>query len=158
MIIEPEDSMIIPELVHKFKVLNVHYEPHSESFWKIQYKNYAPFGVTDKGFSTLKEDEKAIEINAQINLDVENVLPTSVKKKAIVGSGGEFWGTVTGIYTDTIKVRIGEAVFFSYIVDSIFPLRVTKMPAEAKIGDWVTLEGELMLDLPRQKSKTSLRN
>ena len=50
--IEDKD-WVIPELLTKFKVLKLRWEPHCESTWTIQYQNCEPFKIDEKAFDTI---------------------------------------------------------------------------------------------------------
>ncbi|CAL7959650.1 hypothetical protein MIDIC_140027 [Alphaproteobacteria bacterium] len=80
--IEDKD-WIIPELLIKFKVLKVRHDPCAESTWIIQYKNCESFTADEKAFDTIEVDEQLVdqEIEAQIDLSVEEILPTTKKEK-----------------------------------------------------------------------------
>ena len=141
----------ISELLTKFKVLKVRWEPHCESTWTIQYQDCESFKIDEKFFDTIEEDEQLVggEIEAEISLSVEEILPTTKKEKSFSYEGG--WITVTGIYEDIIISEWDGVTYTNYKLDSVFPLRISKIPESAQIGDWITVEGEPDLILPRER-------
>ena len=144
------NKLWIQELLTKFKVLKVRWEPHCESTWTIQYQNYEPFRPEEKVFDTIEEDEKLVgkEIEAQIYLSVGKILPTIKKEKSFTHKGGDI--TVTGIYDDIILLENNGETYIGYKLDSVFSLKISNIPGGAQIGDWITVKGEPTLVLPRE--------
>ena len=141
----------VQELLTKFNVLKVRWEPHCESTWTIQYQDCEPFKLDEKAFDTIEEDEQLVggEIKAEISLSVEEILPTTKKEKSFSYEGG--WITVTGIYEDIIISEWDGKIYMSYKLDSVFPLEISDIPEGAQIGDWITVTGEPTLILPRER-------
>ena len=141
----------VPALLTKFKVLKVRWEPHCESTWTIQYQDCESFKLDEKAFDTIEEDEELVggEIEAQISLSVYKMMPATKEERDLSYEGGEI--TVTGIYEDIITSEWDGKIYMSYKLDSVFPLEISKIPEGAQIGDWITVEGEPTLILPRER-------
>jgi hypothetical protein len=153
IIIEP-DNLWVPQLGIRFKVIKVEWESCAESKWTIQYRDYEPFVIYEQ-LLTIEADEQLVgqEIEAMIEIDVEEFLPTK-KEKSFTPK--EFY--ISGIYDDAITTTIRGNTYINYKLDSIFPLKIDEIPEGAKIGDWVTLKGFPVLRLPRMDDKASWRN
>lgn len=64
-------DLLADELLTTFTVIKVHYEPHAESTWTLQFDDFPPITYFDKCFDTREEDEKLVgkKIKAQIDLE-----------------------------------------------------------------------------------------
>lgn len=159
MTIVKKAGLFTPELKARFKVLNVHWEPHSESEWILQYKDYGQFLAYDKVFSTKEKHEQLAdkEIEAHIYVLVDDKEIATRKEKRFSYKDG--WVTVTGIFEDDIKSYSKHKYngkyeeYTNYRLNSIFPVEVSELPEGAKIGDWVTVQGEAEIVLPEEGKK-----
>jgi hypothetical protein len=73
------------------------------------------------------------------------------KEKDISFEGGFL--KVTGQVDDIIEFSIENKdntieKFISYKLNSVFPIEITDLPKGAKLGDWVTIEGEAQIEFP----------
>lgn len=148
MTIYKDESLFLPELRTKFKVLNVQWDPHADSTWELQYKDIVTFFATS--LDTKEEDEALFEVEAHIKIfDGESEFALKEEKSVLLKDGSlEF----TGIITDEIKYfteRKGQTVeYITYKLDSVFPLEAGDCPENVKIGDWVTVNGCIWIYLP----------
>ena len=138
------------KLLTKFRVHKVHFEPHSESIWYLEYNGVGPIKCYELS-ETIESDEKLSnkEIEAQIDLDSCEVLPTNKKEKSMNFQGSYI--TTTGTYDDDDYYTINGNTYKEYIINSIFPLRISlgSMSIPVKKGEWITLCGSASLILPR---------
>lgn len=161
-------NLMAEELLTTFTVLKVHYEPHAESEWTLQFEDYPPIVYLDKYLQTREGDEKLVgkKIKAQIHLEVSNEdlslitdfkeqkkliidVPSSVKMGDYVPLGSII---VTGIYKDDIKDVDYESV--DSFLDSIFKLKITKNLGSEQLGfkkgDWIKIKTyERCIDMAR---------
>ena len=142
------------ELKTKFNVLKVDYNPHAESTWFLEYNGHGPIKC-DEIFETVSEDQQLIgkEIEAQINIEEAELLTTNEKMKSMSFRGNLI--KATGIYEDNVVDEDG--VFNGEIIlDSLFKLNISDCNLKKlAIGDWITVEGEARLILPRGRNALS---
>ena len=151
------EKWTISELMVRFKVIKVHWEPHSESEWYLQYNGGTVFYACDKVCATRKEDPQLVgkEIEAHIDIDVEESICSTKKEKSFSYKDG--WVEVTGIVEDNIKYLTcpldTEAGTITYKLNSIFPVEISDLPKNINIGDWITIRGEASIKLPTNRLK-----
>ena len=126
----------------KLKVLNVEWEPHAASTWLVQYKDYPPIQLDEIGFKTLAEDKNLVgtEIEAQLYLNDSKVIHSAKKDKTMKLNNGRI--VFTGKFEDIIKYFDKNKIINTYILDSILPIEIGSIPLTARVGDWLSAEGE----------------
>ena len=143
------NKIYVKELLTNLRVLSVEWEPRAESTWLVQYKDYSPIKLYDIRSKTLAEDRNLIgkEIEAQIYLSDSKVVFSTEKEKVIRFDNGSL--VMTGIYEDTIEYIDKHEKIETYILSSVIPIEIGEVPASARIGDWLTAEGEGHITLLR---------
>ena len=146
------EELFIPELKAKFKVIEVDWEPISESTWTLQYEDY-PIFMAYNLFATKEEHKKLAgqEIEACIDIFFYEGVKIIKKEKDISFEGGFL--KVTGQVDDIIEFSIGSRdktiqKYIEYKLNSVFPVIISRLPKGAKLGDWVTIEGEAQIEFP----------
>ena len=146
-------EFFIPEVKAKFKIIEVHWEPISESMWRLQYDNCPIFIAYEMLSATKEEHEKLAgqEIEANITVLVNEGVKILKKEKDFSFKNGLL--KVTGQVDDIIEFSIENKdniieKHISYKLNSVFPVIITDLPKGAKLGDWVTIEGGAFIDFP----------
>ena len=146
------EKLFIPELKANFRVIEVDWEPISESTWTLQYEDYPIFMAYNLN-ATKEEHEKLAgqEIEACIDICVYKGVRILKKEKDFSSKDGFL--KVTGQVDDIIEFSIESRdktiqKYIEYKLNSVFPVIISRLPKGAKLGDWVTIEGEAYIDFP----------
>ena len=147
------EKLFVPELKTKFRIIEVDWEPHSESTWTLQYKSFPIFRAYEKVCATKEKDERLVgqEIEAHIDVSVDESAKALKKEKKFLFKDG--WVKVTGLVEDSIEYYLKNKdksieKYIDYKLNSVFPVKISSIPEGAKIGDWITIEGEASIIFP----------